>query len=176
MTTITLNSSIAADSFDANVLRCDLDLAIGASTDLLFTLWRHRTTTEGVRVLTNTFRHFATSRTKPIGLITIIEPQAKMPEAGSREPLARMLKDASEHVLISGVAFEGSGFMAASVRSVVVGLTLLARQTYPHRVFPNVKQASSWIELESEKLGSRFDSAETQAHVAHFRRLVAMQV
>ena len=174
MTTLTLNSSVAADSCKTNVLHCDLDLAIGASKDLLFTLWRHRTTIEGVQVLANALQHFATSRTKAIGLVTI-EPQAKMPEAGSREQLARMLKDASEHVLISGVAFEGSGFVAASVRSVVVGLTLLARQTYPHRVFPNVKEASFWIELESEKLGSRFDSEETQAQVASFRRLVTMR-
>ena len=78
-------------------------------------------------------------------------------------------------LIFSGVAFEGSGFMAASVRSVVVGLTLLAKQTYPHRVFPNVKEASFWIELESEKLGSRFDSEETQAQVASFRRLVTMR-
>ena len=172
MTTLALNSSITADSSKVNVLHCDLDLAIGASTDLLFTLWRHRTSIEGVQVLANALQHFVTSRTKAIGLVTIIEPEAKMPEAGSREQLARMLKDASEHVLISGVAFEGSGFVAASVRSVVVGLTLLARQTYPHRVFPNVKEASIWIELESEKQGSRFDSKETQAQVAHFRQLV----
>jgi hypothetical protein len=176
MSTIALNTSIAADPHKTNVLHCDPDLAIGASGDFVFTLWRHRTTVEGVRILANVVRHFVTGRTKGVGLFTIIEPQAKMPEAGSREQLAQMLKDASEHVLISCVAFEGSGFMAASVRSVVIGLTLLARQTYPHRVFPNVKEAALWIELESEKLGSRFDSAETQAHVAHFRRLVAMQV
>ena len=39
---------------------------------------------------------------------------------------------------------EGTGFRAAAVRSVVTGLTMLAKQAYPHRVC-SVHDAASML-------------------------------
>ena len=44
--------------------------------------------------------------------------------------------------------FEGSGFRAAAVRSVVVGLTMLAKQGFPHKVFANLPDAADWLDAE----------------------------
>jgi hypothetical protein len=62
--------------------------------------------------------------------------------------------------------------MAASIRSVVVGLTLLARQAFPHRVFKSVADATAWIEGEHLRIGAHFKARELQAITATFRRLV----
>lgn len=40
---------------------------------------------------------------------------------------------------------EGSGFVAATVRSVVSGLTLVTRPPFPSRIFETVDQGVSWF-------------------------------
>ena len=60
-----------------------------------------------------------------------------MPPAASRNELAATLRGAS-FIKASAVAFEGQGFRAAAVRGVVTGLTALARQPFPHKVFAHV--------------------------------------
>jgi hypothetical protein len=164
---------VAAPPRDVTVRYCDADLALGASNDLYFVLWRCRTTVEGVQTLGANLLDFAKNRSKELALVTIIEQRAKMPDLGTREPLARVLRSVSGQVLVSGVAFEGDGFLAASIRSVVIGLTLIARQPYPHRTFASVEEVSFWFESERKRIGKHFDSGETQAVVAKFRRTVA---
>lgn len=158
---------------DAEVLYCDSDVALGAAGDVFFILWRDRTTVEGVSHLRRTFDEHTRSFGRELALVTIIEAKAKMPSPGSREPLAEWLRDAGSKILISGIAFEGNGFLAAGVRGVVVGLTMLARQPYPHRVFKSVELATQWMEAGEPRVGKHFDAKVLQRSVSKFRMLVA---
>lgn len=157
---------------ETEILHVDHDLALGAENDIFFILWRDRTTVEGVAALARTFADYTQTRSREFAMITIIEPKAKMPSPGSREPLAKFLGEAGDKVLISGVAFEGDGFIGASIRGVVVGLTMLARQPYPHRVFKDVVDASRWIEAERARIGKHFPAKDIQAAAASFRELL----
>lgn len=155
------------------VLHVDHDIATGYDNDLFSVMWRDRTTVEGVAILARTFAEYAKNRDRDVALLTIIERHAKMPSPGSREPLAQYLKDAGSNVLISGVAFEGDGFIAASIRGVVVGLTMLAKQPYPHRVFKDVAEASRWIETERSTVGKHFRAKDIQSFATRFRSVVS---
>lgn len=154
------------------LLHLDRDVATGCDDDLFITLWRERTTIEGVRIVARTFTEYAEDRARDVALLTVIERQAKMPSPGSREPLAGFLRDAGSNVLISGVAFEGDGFIAASIRGVVVGLTMIAHQPYPHRVFKDIVESSRWIESERTSIGKHFDAKRLQRFASAFRDMV----
>jgi hypothetical protein len=175
MTMSVQQPQLTATMRDIRLLHCDGDLALGAAPDLFVTIWRDRTTLEGVEILQSHLADFARDRSKELALLTIIEAGAKMPAVGTREPLARVLNGVAEQVLISGVAFEGEGFLAASIRSVVVGLTLIARQPFPHRTFKDVEEVARWFESERASIGKHFEARAVQRMVATFRRQVAMQ-
>jgi hypothetical protein len=78
-------------------------------------------------------------------MLTIIDENAPAPSAEARTAIARLFESGASDVVSSAVAFEGSGFRAAFVRGVVTSLTLLARQPFPHKVFPGVTQAAAWL-------------------------------
>ena len=54
-------------------------------------------------------------------------------------------------MVVSAVIFEGSGFKSAAVRGVVTGMTMLAQQRYPHRVFATIEEASGWYAEKSPR-------------------------
>lgn len=157
------------------VLHSDSDILVGISDDVFAVVFRDRTTVEGLNRIFRAFEDATRYRGRELALLTIIQSNARMPSTGTREPIARWLREVSEKVLISAVVFEGDGFVAASVRSVVVGLTMLARQAYPHRVFPSVKEASEWFESEEPRLGKLFDAISIQLAVARFRRAAELR-
>lgn len=158
------------------LLYWDSDMALGSSSHLFFCLWRNRTTPAGVAKFAAVIREYARDHEPDIGIITIIEPGAKMPEPGAREALSKLLKTQGGKVVISAVAFEGDGFMAAAVRGVVVGLNSLARQPFPHRVFANIQEISTWFEAKQAEVGVAFPAAETRRYEAEFRRQLGVAV
>lgn len=151
-------------------------MAVGSSERILFCLWRDRTTLHGVAKLEQEGMAFARGHSNDCALVTIIETGAKMPEPGAREALARALKALGGTVVISGVAFEGDGFFAASVRAVVVGLTVLARQPFPHRVFGTVGEIAEWFESKQVELGVALPAALTLSEECEFRRLLHVAI
>jgi hypothetical protein len=40
---------------------------------------------------------------------------------------------------------EGTGFVAATVRSISIGMSMLARTHAPHRIFGGVEPATAWL-------------------------------
>src|SRR5262249_33324306 len=78
---------------------------------------------------------FAVVKRDGIGLLTIVEARTPMPNAQARDALAAFLKEASGYIRASAVIFEGNSFRASAVRGVATGLTLLAKQPFPHKFF-----------------------------------------
>lgn len=108
-------------------------------------IWRHETRADAVVAVRAQLTEFAQSHTGGMGLLTIVEKDAPIPSGDTRRALARVLGDFSSDIKASAVVFEGDGFSAAAVRSMVAGLTLVARQAYPHKVFANVSEACAWL-------------------------------
>ena len=133
--------------------RATTDYALATFRDLYIVIWRRNTTMASVRAVRRGALAFADQRPKGIALLTIIEEEAPMPPSEPREALALFMRDAGDHIKASGVVFEGTGFRAAAVRSVVVGLTMLARQKYPHKVFAELEETTAWMERELAAVG-----------------------
>lgn len=117
-----------------NVVIEDDDHVLASWQRIFAVVWRHRTTLEGVENLRRECSKFAARHAQGIGLLTVVAAEAPMPSSPVRQAVAQFLTEGGAYIKCSSVLMEGTGFRAAAVRSVVTGLTLLARQTYPHRV------------------------------------------
>jgi hypothetical protein len=151
----------------------DADFAVGGGSNLLVIIWRDKTTINGIRICRDYVQKTCAGHGREFALMAIVEPKAKLPGAEERAALARVLHDSSRWIQVSALAFEHGGFVAATIRSVVTGITILARQEYPHRVFENVQEAARFIEREQLVNNSPpFTTRRVQAIVTELRRQV----
>lgn len=119
------------------------DFALGFAGPVYCVIWRNETTVEGGEKLHAGYNAFR--KHSQHGLVTIVEEGAPLPKPEARERIAKFLGDSSDTLVVSAVIFEGSGFRSAAVRGVVTGLTLVARQAYPHRVFGTLDGGAQWF-------------------------------
>jgi hypothetical protein len=117
-----------------NVVVKDDDHVLASWQRIFAVVWRQRTTLVGTENLRRECRKFAAKHADGIGLLTVVAAEAPMPASPVRQAVAEFLAEGGAYIKCSSVLMEGTGFRAAAVRSVVTGLTMLARQCYPHRV------------------------------------------
>lgn len=146
------------------------DQSLATWQDAFILIWHHNTTVAGVMALERAVEEFAETRPNGIGLVTIVEESAPMPPGDAREALAKFLERASHCIKVSAVAFEGTGFRAAAVRSVVAGLTMVARQSYPHKVFATVEEGMAWM---APQMPSPTSAQQLSEVIAELRRTLS---
>jgi hypothetical protein len=164
---------MAADDNTASVIALEHDYCFAGWNAIFIVIWRHDTTSDGVRNLDLKLRDHEKAHPDGCGLLTIIEQGAPMPTSEVRTALARFMTEGARVIRSSAVAFEGAGFRAAAVRGVVTGLTMLARQPYPHKVFATMPDAAQWLGAslrETAKLN--VDSAALLAALSDLRARV----
>ncbi|WP_437284664.1 serine/threonine protein kinase [Sorangium sp. So ce406] len=148
------------------------DYILATWRQIFCTIWRQDTTKEGVRHLADACRGFAKQYPRGIGLLTIIEGGASFPPAPVRDALSAFLAEASSFTRCSAVVVEGAGFRAAAVRSIVTGLSLVARQRYPHKFCDLRKAGQMFAEILPAATGIRVDDAALMASLDHLRQVV----
>ncbi len=124
-----------------------------ATKDYLFATWERvmlalycgETTSLSVRVGQRIFDEHAKSFPDGILLLTVVEEQAPMPTSDARDALGQLLKSGTGRTRRSAVVYEGNGFRAATVRSVVTGITVLSRPPFPHKIFATVADAVGFL-------------------------------
>jgi hypothetical protein len=129
----------------AAVVVRDSDYCVATWGDVFIVIWRQETRLDAARGLDALLAAFGKERPRGCGLLTVVEQDAPMPTSEVRAAIAKFLNNGGGTIKSSAVAFEGTGFRAAAVRGVVTGLTMLARQPYPHRVFATVQDALTWL-------------------------------
>ena len=128
------------------VLCSDESHCTGTWGRFFMVVWKGSTTVEAARAIQYGLRDFAAGHGgQRVVLITVVEASAPLPNADARTALSNILRFCADDVLCSGVAMEGDGFRAAAVRGVATGLSLVARQPFPHQVFASVGQAAAWV-------------------------------
>jgi len=113
--------------------------------NLLLLIWKNETRLAAIQGLRDTMQGLAKRQPDGMTLLTVIERGAPLPSSTERRALSDVLRDFSGSVLRSAVLIDADGLRAATVRSVITGLTLIARQPYPHRVFGRAAEAAAWL-------------------------------
>jgi hypothetical protein len=139
------------------------DYLLASCGPIFMVEWRVNTTVEGCAALRKECEKFGRTRPQGIGLLTVIQANAPAPGTTEREAIAGFLRAGGEYIRCSAVVVEGLGFRAAMVRGVVTGLTMLAKQAYPHRVV----SLEAGIEMYADVLGGQHRIAAAWGHLQH---------
>jgi hypothetical protein len=131
----------------------DDDFVLGVWRHLLIAVFCHETTLKSVAAISACVREQSTGADALLGGMAIVEPHAPLPPQGIRTLLARNILAASSWKF-SAMVYEGTGFRAAAVRGVIIGVGLLAQMPFPHRTFATVAEASEWISGRAREAGA----------------------
>ncbi len=131
---------------NTKVIHADEDFAVGYWENIFFVVWYGETTVEAVRRIEEEAHTLAGQNPRGLGLLTVVKEKAKMPPPRARQALADFLSESGDTVRVSAVVQEGAGFRAAAVRGLISGITMVAKQPFPHKIFATIEDASRWFE------------------------------
>lgn len=127
------------------ITEADENHATGTCGPLLIMVWGRETTLPAVAHAKAVGQRLAARHPTGVTFLMIVESTAEIPSSPVRAALSEALRSFGSFVLRSALVHEGTGFRAAAVRGVVTGLSLVARQPYPHQVFDRVEPAVRWL-------------------------------
>lgn len=133
------------DATPVTLCRSNADCVIGAGPGVVVAFWRHHTRLEDVEELARAVRRAQGSRKEPVLLVQVVPQCAATPDGRVRDALARMLRGLRGAVSHSVVLYEGEGFRAAMIRSIVTSVQSLSSPGFPHRVFGKLPEAAAWM-------------------------------
>jgi eukaryotic-like serine/threonine-protein kinase len=142
------------------VLRADASHGLALTGPIVIVLWENETSSGAVHELAALLATHAAENGR-VALLQVIGERATPPEANVRAALAAMLKDNEARIVASAVVFEGTGFRASVIRSIVIGISMLTRPKCPHTVFASVKEGIAWLctHLGGGSVGARHATA-----------------
>ena len=135
-----------AHRMDPRILSSDRNHCTAVWGPLFFVVWMGEVEVRTTELIQTRLR--AHGESQPNGraaLFTIVEETAPLPDGKGRTALSNILRFCADEVFASAVVMEGDGFRASAVRSVATGLSIVARQPFPHRVFRKVQDGAQWI-------------------------------
>lgn len=160
-------------SLELSVIESTADHAVGVFGSCIVYVWRDRTTMEGLAALRRAAATLPDGGRVRIALGLVLDG-APPPPSDVRAEMVRIMRDEwGRFILSSAIAFEGTGLRATLVRNVVTGLTFLARQPFPHKIFADCAAAARWLAAEQAKLPpehARIDAASLAGALEALRR------
>ena len=133
-------------------------------------VWKHPPVMAGIDDCKRLFSHLRATRPQTkFGYLAIVESHAgtHMP-SDVRSSLSSMLNQFEQSIAGSVVVFEGTGFRAAIVRSVVAAITLASRLDFPATVESDLRVAARWL-VGKLPAGGRLQPNELCDTVNQFR-------
>jgi hypothetical protein len=125
------------------------DHAFGAYRNLAIAVWRRETTVEAIQQFRRHLSDSGLAARHDLLMLTLVEKAADRPSAAAREATAEQLRSSAGMICRAATVLEGEGFRAATVRSIAMGLNLLASQPFPYNVFASATSAAEWLASES---------------------------
>lgn len=153
VTSSTIFSQPPEASVPPTLIESDDDFVLGVWRRLLIVVFCHETTLKSVAAISACVRERSTGADALLGGMAVVEPHAPLPPQGIRTLLARNILAASSWKF-SAMIYEGTGFRAAAVRGVIIGVGLLAQMPFPHRTFATVAEASEWMSARARVAGA----------------------
>ena len=157
------------------VLRDSAEQVLTRYRNVLLLAVRKAAPLEDVLALGDAVRQTHRETGKKVGLVHLVGAIiVAPPPEDARKAYGTLMRDPTVPVACSGVIVEQQGFAAAVVRSVITSLALLARPSFPTKVFATAEETARWVHAELAKVDSALASAEDvlaacgelRAHVA----------
>ena len=92
--------------------------------------------------------------------IHIVAHGAPLPTPEARAGFVRLMEQYEAQLACVAVVLEGSGFWAATLRSVITGMRMVSPRTFPMRFHESIEEVPIWLPQEHLKLtGVRLEPA-----------------
>lgn len=143
---------------EVRILRSEDSHGIAFVGRTLVVLWQTETRSQAVAELGSLLAALA-AEFGSLALLQVIGDQAVPPDGPVRAALAAMLKNNETRIIASAVVFEGVGFRASVIRSIVVGISMLSRPKCPHTVFASSAAGIEWLNSHLKSSGTPGQSA-----------------
>jgi hypothetical protein len=141
-------------------------LIVGYYRELMVVIWRQQPQALIVQELGDQYHQMVRRFPQGFCVLTIVEDGVPLPDSAARKAItdaeARGMKCIRA---IVGVQ-EASGFLGASIRSVLLGISLAMRVPYKHHISSNVLEAAGWLSQHLD----RMDKSEIVDTVYNIRR------
>lgn len=161
--------SAGAPTSDLGILELDADHCISVVGNMLFVVWWFRTTAPAYDRLIAITQSTARRAGHRVGLWHLVEGSATPPDAAARSRFLELIR--LDQIAHYSVTHEGSGFKAASVRSIVLWTQAMAAHTCAHGVHKTLREGAAWHAAQQAKLGLRGDGVESERLLAHMQTL-----
>jgi hypothetical protein len=116
-------------------------------------VWRGNATPAGIEVFRRTLSRVPSDGGPGVAL-GYIEPSAPSPDGETRKAIGNIMGElGKEKLRVSATVFEGEGFTAATVRFVATSMSLIARNPFPHKLFPRLDDAARWTNQQLVGMG-----------------------
>jgi hypothetical protein len=104
-------------------------------------------TMQGARAVAQAFDMAIAARPgAPLGFVTLIEkPAIRHAPNEVRVAVTELLRKHDRSIGAAVVIFEGHGFLATVVRSIITAINLASRASFSNAVFAEVKPAVAWL-------------------------------
>jgi hypothetical protein len=142
---------------DSLLVASEPAFAIATLGPALLLVWRARPTLAGVRAAREAMTRLSGAHEGGIGLLVVLERHAPLPEAPVREAMVSALRGLGTRLVAMVALHERTGFAAATVRSVVVGLALVTR-ALPLSVAATEIEACARLSAELSRRGAPLGS------------------
>jgi len=145
----------------------DEGLQIAVWSRVFINRWRTVATQERLVVLGEQQRALVQATDdKRIAVVTVLaDKSGSMPSGPARKEAEVVAKSVRDAVIVQAQVVEGDGFVAASIRALITGISLAIRAPYPNKVFKTVEEALPWVEQQLTKAGYPEDAAGVGAAV-----------
>jgi eukaryotic-like serine/threonine-protein kinase len=145
------------------------DYLFGTWRDVFLVIWKQETSLAGAQLMKQEILAFGRSRPRGVAGVFVVEEETAFPASEARKTIADALREMAPYTACAAVVFEGAGFRASAVRSVVTGLSLAARPSFPYRVCGLQGAARLLAEELPRRTGQPFDATEFLSVVAELR-------
>ena len=142
-------------------------------------VWRHQTSAEDVRLVSDALHSLSVERREGVGLVQFLDDRSESVslDAQARAAISELLVRGKNYIKCSSIVFTGQGFRASAVRAVITRITWLARPGFPHQVFATAASAAeAQASLDTGRIGKGVVRTPRPGHLSgarHDRALTA---
>lgn len=158
-------------SSQGTLVHLDRHQALFAWKNVGVVIWRGATDAAGVRRIEYMAAEVLSRHPERMVIMGIVETTA-VPPSEEMRVLSAATNDrlAQRGAIAFAGVFAQSGFFGSLVRGIVTGLTLLARNSYPFKVFSGHREAVAWFADLLGQRGQRLNVDECTAVIGDLRR------
>lgn len=141
------------------ILEAEEGYVFAGFRDVFVVVWRQTIDIVRAARVAEVLERFAAKRPGGIAMFVVIESTCGLPDGETRDRMARDMKAHEHFTKQMLLVYEGTGFGAAAIRSVVVGLQMLSRQAVDTKTVATPAEAARWLESRSGVRASELEAA-----------------